>query len=346
MNAAAGAQTDSVPHTPDGGQPLLQVRDLYTQFDTSRGKVRAVEGVSFDVQRGEVVGIVGESGCGKSVTIRSILGLLPPPGKVASGSVKLDGKELVGLRNRDLRALRGASIGFVAQNPFGIFNPVLRIRKQFHIMMRTHDSKVTKDESYARASEMLAAVGIAGVDRVLNGYAHELSGGMAQRVGISMAMLLDPPLIIADEPTTALDVVVQRQILELIKGLVEKDQRSMLLVTHDLGVVAQYCQRVIVLYAGKTVEEGPVSEVFSKPAHPYTLGLLQGIPRPGKALISLKGRLPDLLNYPTGCPFKTRCQFVHDRCEVEEPKLRGADARTGRRACHLDAQEVFSRDSA
>lgn len=341
----ASTEVQEAPAKPGSGAPLLQVRDLYTQFDTARGVVRAVEGVSFDVARGEVVGIVGESGCGKSVTIRSILGLLPPTGKVTRGSVMLEGRELLSLRNREMRDIRGDEIGFVAQNPFGIFNPVLRIRKQFHIMMRTHRPDVTKEESYARASEMLAAVGIAGVDRVLNGYAHELSGGMAQRVGISMAMLLNPSLIIADEPTTALDVVVQRQILELIKGIVEEDQRSMLLVTHDLGVVAQYCQRVIVLYAGKTVEEGPVSEVFSRPSHPYTLGLLQGIPRPGKPLISLKGRLPDLLNYPTGCPFKDRCQFVHERCE-EEPELRGSEGRLGRRACHLEAREVFSRDSA
>lgn len=327
------------------GQPLLRVRDLQTEFSTSRGKIRTTRGISFDVYRGEMLGVVGESGCGKSVMIRSILGLLPETGSVVGGSVELEGSEILGLNARKLREIRGSRIGFVSQNPFSILNPVLRVSRQFHIMLSTHNRSVTRRQSYARAAEVLEQVGIAGVTRVLDGYAHELSGGMAQRVGIAMALVLDPRIIIADEPTTALDIIVQRQILELLAEINSRDN-AVVLVTHDLGVVAQYCDRVVVLYAGKAVEIGPVAEVFTRPSHPYTRGLLQAVPRPGKELVGLGGSLPSFYDYPTGCSFAARCQFAYDRCAHEAPDMRAELGRQSIRACHLDSEGVVGRGGA
>lgn len=326
---------------------MLEVRDLRTHFLTRAGAVKAVNGVSFDVPDGRIVGLVGESGCGKTATVRSILGLVPRPGRVVGGSAVLDGVDLVGQRARDLRRIRGNTIGFIAQNPFGALNPILRIHKQFHNVVRAHRPKVSRQQSRTMAAAMLEAVGIADPDRVLDGHAHELSGGMAQRVIIAMSLVLDPHLVIADEPTTALDVTIQRQILELIRSLLADGERSMLLVTHDLGVVAQYCDDVVVMYAGKVVETGPVVEVFDRPAHPYTLALLEAIPRRGQRLVSLKGRVPDLIDYPTGCPYAPRCRFRFDRCDEEAPELtaarpNGSDDGGGVRlaSCHLRAEEV------
>lgn len=297
---------------------VLEVEGLTTRFFTRRGAVQAVNDVSFSVPRRGITGIVGESGCGKSATIRSILGLVPSPGKVVAGQARLEGRDLLAMSPRELRDVRGSSIGFVAQNPFGALNPILRIRKQFHKVISSHRD-VSQDESLEIAREQLRHVGIPGVDRVLDGYAHELSGGMAQRVVIGMALSLDPRLVIADEPTTALDVTIQRQILDLIRELVLSEDRSMLLVTHDLGVVAQYCDAVVVMYAGKVVETGPVRDVFAAPAHPYTLALLESVPRRGELLRALTGRVPDLINYPTGCPYRFRCSLADARCEVEAP---------------------------
>lgn len=299
---------------------MLEVRDLSTHYETRRGVVHAVNGVSFDVPDGEIVGIVGESGCGKTATIRSVLGLLRPPGRVIEGSAKLDGLDLVRINRRDLRSIRGSRIGFIAQNPFGALNPILSIQQQFQNVIAAH-RRVGRQASRQMAYDMLCAVGIPGPDRVLAGHAHELSGGMAQRVVIAMAMILDPRLVIADEPTTALDVTIQRQILELMRHLVKDGGRSMLLVTHDLGVVAQYCERVVVMYAGKVVESGPVRDVFVRPGHPYTRALLESTPRLGQPLASMPGRVPDLVDYPTGCPYETRCRFVMDRCGHEAPGL-------------------------
>jgi oligopeptide/dipeptide ABC transporter ATP-binding protein len=313
-------RTRPVPLGPDGADGhLLEVSGLTTRFDTPDGLVHAVNGVNFHVDRGEIVGVVGESGCGKSVTIRSILGLVRPPGRVVNGTARFNGVDLLSLSGRDLRRLRGKEIGFIAQNPFSALNPVMRIRRQFGQIMAAHGTR-SDGEVRERARAALTNVGIAGPDRVLDGYAHQLSGGMAQRVVIAMAMLLNPTFVIADEPTTGLDLTVQRQILDLIRGLVREHRRSMLLVTHDLGVVAQYCDRVVVMYAGRVVEHGTVREVMGDPRHPYTQALIRAIPRPGQPLVHLTGRLPDLVNYPAGCPFRARCVHAFDPCSQVVPE--------------------------
>ncbi len=318
---------------PIASQDLLVVKDLRTEFKTRRGVVHATNGVNFTVRDGELVGLVGETGCGKSVTARSILSLVTPPGRVVGGEISFEGREIGGLSRRQLRGVRGSGISFIPQNPWGALNPVLSIEHQFANVLRAHDRKLSRTQIWDAAVSMLQRVGIQGPDRVLKGYAHELSGGMAQRVVIGLALVLDPRMVIADEPTTGLDVTIQRQILDLIMELLQQDRRAMLLVTHDLGIVAQYCHRVIVMYAGKVVESGAVAEVMARPAHPYTRALLDSIPRPGHELRALRGRVPDLVDYPSGCPFRARCDFAFDRCETEEPLLReisGAEV-----ACHL-----------
>ena len=321
-------------------RPLLEVENLHTRFHTHRGVVQAVNGISFTISEGELVGLVGETGCGKSVTARSVLGLIRPPGKIAEGVITFEGTNLRELSRREFRGLRGTGISFVPQNPWGALNPILRIERQFRNVIRAH-TDASKLECWDLSLAMLQKVGIQGPERILKGYAHQLSGGMAQRVVMAIALVLNPRLVIADEPTTGLDVTIQRQILDMVMQLLEQEQRAMLLVTHDLGVVAQYCHRVIVMYAGKIVEEGPVSEVFVQPAHPYTQALLAAIPRPGQKLVSLRGRVPSLVDYPTGCPFKDRCDFTFEPCQGEEPLLREL---TGQRrfACHL-AKGVIDR---
>ena len=322
---------------------MLEVKGITTRFETRAGDVKAVNDVSFSVGSGEIVGIVGESGCGKSATIRSILGLVPPPGRVVAGEVLLDGKNLLAMSKRRLRQIRGAQIGFVAQNPFGALNPILRIDRQFHNVISAHRKHVSRADSRAMARDMLVSVGIPGPDRVLDGHAHELSGGMAQRVVLAMAIVLDPQLVIADEPTTALDVTIQRQILDLMREVVTRDERSMLLVTHDLGVVAQHCDRVVVMYAGRVVESGPVASVFSRPAHPYTSALIRAVPRRGRRVHVLQGRVPNLIDYPPGCPYADRCAHRIERCRVEVPELLPVfpqDSATRVAACHVPEEEV------
>jgi len=320
---------------------MLRVEDLRTEFVTRRGVVHAVNGASFDVRAGKIVGVVGESGCGKSATIRSLMGLVPPPGRVVAGTAHFEGQDLLQMSQKQLRVLRGDSIAFVAQNPFGALNPILTVADQFHNVIKAHRGRTNRDESHAKALEMLIAVGIRGPERVLAGHAHELSGGMAQRVVIALAMILDPRLIIADEPTTALDVTIQRQILDLMRELVLADGRSMLIVTHDLGVVAQYCDDIVVMYAGKVVERGPATEVFSAPAHPYTQALIGSVPQRGKPIEVLRGRVPDLIDYPDGCPFADRCVYVHDRCHSETPVLLPLGESMSRSAsCHLVGKDV------
>jgi oligopeptide/dipeptide ABC transporter ATP-binding protein len=320
---------------------MLDVQGVATEFRTRRGTVHAVNGVSFAVGDGEIVGIVGETGCGKSVTIRSILGLVKPPGQVVEGSAIFDGQNLLALPRRQLRRIRGAEIGFVAQHPFGALNPILRIERQFRNVIKAHRD-ASDDECREMALAMLKAVEIPGPERVLDGYAHELSGGMAQRVVIGIAMVLNPKLVIADEPTTALDVTVQSQILDLITELTSRGRRSMILVTHDLGVVAQYCQKVVIMYAGKVVETGPVAEVFRRPAHPYTEALLAAVPRPGEPLRVLRGTLPDLVDYPKGCPYNDRCTYVSEPWDRSAPDLRPI-SESRMVSCHLDilSEEVL-----
>lgn len=312
---------------------LLAVENLRAEFSTTEGIVHAVNGVSFTVEEGELVGLVGETGCGKSVTARSIIGLVPPPGRIVQGAVHFRGQDLLRLTRRRLRSIRGTELSFIPQNPWGALNPVLRIERQMSNVIRAH-RKASNRECYELGLAILGDVGIGGPERVLKGYAHQLSGGMAQRVVIALALVLNPRLIIADEPTTGLDVTIQRQILDLIMELLKEQRRAMLLVTHDLGVVAQYCHKVIVMYAGKVVEIGRVSDVFKSPAHPYTQALLAAIPRPGHRLASLRGTVPNLVDYPTGCPFASRCEYKHLVLSSVEPHLR--ELKPGHAfACHL-----------
>jgi len=311
--------------------PLLEVRDLAIEFPTRGGTVHAVNRVSFDVQRGEIVGLVGETGCGKSVTARALIGLTRSPGRLSSGTIAFEGEVLGGGSAPDWRRIRGSSVALVPQNAVAALNPVLRIGKQFENALRAHGRGGPSAMHAAR--DMLGRVGISDPDRVLRSYAHELSGGMAQRVVIGMATILAPRMLIADEPTSSLDLTIQRQILDLLSDLSRRESLAILVVTHDLGVVAQYCERVLVMYAGKIVEHGPVLEVMRAPAHPYTRALVAAIPVPGQRPTSLRGSLPDLVNYPPGCPFRDRCDMAVAECASVEPPLLPNGPRMV--ACHV-----------
>jgi len=304
---------------------LLQVENLRTQFYTSAGTVRAVDGISYTVNEGETVGIVGESGCGKSVGAMSILRLIPdPPGKIATGSIRFQGKDVLALNDEELRHLRGAQISMVFQEPMTSLNPVLTIGLQLCETMQLH-LKLTPEQARARAIELLGMVGISEPERRLQQYPHHLSGGMRQRVMIALALSCNPKLIIADEPTTALDVTIQAQILELMKDLTKRLGVALIIITHNLGVVARYADRVYVMYAGKIVEGGTASDIYHRPRHPYTLGLLRSVPRMdrprGNRLIPIEGQPPDLTREIAGCAYRPRCNFAVERCEQEVPSL-------------------------
>ncbi|HZS62699.1 MAG TPA: ABC transporter ATP-binding protein [Gemmatimonadaceae bacterium] len=305
---------------------LLSIRDLRTVFDTDAGLARAVDGVSFDVAKGESVGLVGESGCGKSVTAFSILRLIRPPGRILEGSqISLDGTDLMSLDVESLRQVRGARVSMVFQEPMTALNPVLRIGDQIAEVLRVHGNTPAK-EARERAVEMLRHVGLSDPAARADQYPHQLSGGMRQRVVIAMALVMQPELVLADEPTTALDVTVQAQILELLAELRERMGMAMLLITHDLGVIAESTSRVIVMYAGEIVEEASVSVLFSAPHHPYTQGLLKAIPEPtpsdrGRKLAVIPGSVPPATDWPSGCRFRSRCAFAWDKCEREHPPL-------------------------
>jgi oligopeptide/dipeptide ABC transporter ATP-binding protein len=304
---------------------LLEVRNLRTEFGLEQGTVRAVDDVSFDVRRGEMLGIVGESGSGKSITSLSILGLLPPRGRIASGSVRLDGTDLLSLPDPERRAVRGRRVAMIFQDPMTSLNPYLRIGEQLAEGPVLHLGLSQKDAE-RRAKELLERVHIPDAGARLRSYPHELSGGMRQRVMIAMALLCDPELLIADEPTTALDVTVQAQILDLLQELRTERGLSILLITHDLGVVATRCDRVLVMYAGRIVESAPALELFRQPLHPYTLALLRSLPRIDQKaktrLEAIPGMPPRLDRGPfTECSFAPRCRFVHDACRREDPPL-------------------------
>ena len=304
---------------------LLQVENLRTQFYTSAGTVRAVDGISYTVNEGETVGIVGESGCGKSVGAMSILRLIPdPPGKIATGSIRFQGKDVLALNDEELRHLRGAQISMVFQEPMTSLNPVLTIGLQLCETMQLH-LKLTPEQARARAIELLGMVGISEPERRLQQYPHHLSGGMRQRVMIALALSCNPKLIIADEPTTALDVTIQAQILELMKDLTKRLGVALIIITHNLGVVARYADRVYVMYAGKIVEGGTASDIYHRPRHPYTLGLLRSVPRMdrprGNRLIPIEGQPPDLTREIAGCSYRPRCNFAVERCDQEVPPL-------------------------
>ncbi len=303
---------------------ILEVRDLRTQFNTLDGVVRAVDGVSFGLERGETLGIVGESGCGKSVTAMSILRLIPPEtGRIASGSIKFEGEELTTLSEEAMKRLRGHRISMIFQEPMTSLNPVLTVGTQIAENVTRHLG-VSKKAARERAREMLDLVRIADAKRRLDEYPHQLSGGMRQRVMIAMALSCDPQVLIADEPTTALDVTIQAQILDLMLDLKEKTGTAIVLITHDLGVVAETAQRVVVMYAGRKVEEAPVEALFDNPLHPYTRGLMAAIPRldtDATRLQEIPGMVPLLTKPIVGCAFAARCPLAKDRCRAEAPPV-------------------------
>jgi oligopeptide/dipeptide ABC transporter ATP-binding protein len=305
---------------------LLEVDNLQTQFLTSEGIVKAVDGISYDVEEGETVAIVGESGCGKSVGALSIMRLIPwPPGRIVGGAVRFRGRDLAALSDEEMRHVRGREISMVFQEPMTSLNPVLTIGMQITETLR-HHLGVTQEQADKRAVELLGMVGMSDAARRLKQYPHHLSGGMRQRVMIALALSCEPKLIIADEPTTALDVTIQAQILELMKGLTRRLGVALIVITHNLGVVARYADRVNVMYAGKIVERGRAHDVYHRPSHPYTLALLNSVPRmdqPRKAKLDpVEGQPPDLARLDAGCSFRQRCGYRTEECERSFPPLK------------------------
>ena len=304
---------------------LLEVKHLRTEFFSSKkSSVTAVDDVSFDIKKGEILRLVGESGCGKSVTSLSIMQLLKDtPGKITNGEVIFQGHNLLDASKKEMLDIRGDKMSMIFQEPMSSLNPSMRIDKQMIEGIRLH-TPLTKAEARKKAADILSQVGIPDPQRVLKNYPHQLSGGMSQRVMIAMAMSCEPDLLIADEPTTALDVTIQAQILELMKKIQQDKGMSILLITHDLGVVAEMCSRVIVMYAGKIVEEAPVEILFANPTHPYTQGLIASVPKLGsgvKVLPSIPGSVPDLSAMPKGCRFAPRCKYATEKCHQEQPEL-------------------------
>ena len=314
--------------------PLLSVRGLTVSFATHGGTAHAVRGVDFDVAAGETVGIVGESGSGKSVTALAIMGLLAE-NAVVSGSIKLQGKELVGMDRRALRKIRGKQVGMVFQDPLTSLNPVVSVGKQLSEALLIHNAGMSKRDARRKSVELLQMVSIPDAERRLDSYPFELSGGMRQRVMIAMAMSNEPSLVIADEPTTALDVTIQAQVLDVLQAVQREHNIGVMLITHDLGVVAGLVSRVLVMYAGRVVESGSINPVFESPGHPYTRGLLACLPRldrPRFELVPIKGVPPSAARIPAGCAFHPRCPHATERCAAEEPPL--ADHGPTRAACH------------
>jgi oligopeptide transport system ATP-binding protein len=305
-------------------EPLHSVEDLRVQFWTGSGLVYAVNGISFEVSAGETLGIVGESGCGKSVTSLALLGILPRAGRVTNGSARFEGRDLIGLSDEELRTIRGKDIAMIFQDPMTSLNPVLTIGRQIRESLETHFD-MDKDEAERRSGELLDQVGIPSAKMRLKDYPHQFSGGMRQRAMIAMALACEPKLLIADEPTTALDVTIQAQILGLLRELVAERDTALILITHDLGVVAGMCERVNVMYAGMFAETGSARQVFAKPRHPYTLGLLQSVPRLDAArktaLQPIEGAPRDMLRPPAACPFQPRCRYEVEASSQEVPPL-------------------------
>lgn len=309
--------------------PILSVQNLKTHFDTDDGLVKAVDGVSFDLFSGETLGIVGESGSGKTVTCMSAMRLIPtPPGSHPAGKILFGGIDLLQSSERELQRIRGDRISMIFQDPMSSLNPFLKVGRQLVEVLQVH-KKMSVRASRARCLEMLDRVGIPDATRRFDQYPHEFSGGMRQRVMIAMALLCEPELLIADEPTTALDVTIQAQILELIQDLKRDFQTSVILITHDLGIVAGTTSRIAVMYAGRIVEQGPTDEIFANPQHPYTKGLLQSVPRLDQAksetLAVIPGLPPNLSSLPTGCPFHPRCDFAQAKCRTEYPNTVSAN---------------------
>ncbi|WP_432938778.1 ABC transporter ATP-binding protein [Kribbella sp. CA-253562] len=333
-----------IPTAPSPSAALLSVRDLRVEFSTSAGTVTAVDGASFDVRPGETVALLGESGSGKSVTAQAILGIVPKPaGRVTGGSISYAGRDL--LAPGTAGSLRGREIAMVFQDPLSSLNPVFRVGAQIGEMFRKHRG-ASRKQARAEALDLMRRVGIPAAAKRLDDYPHQFSGGMRQRVMIAMALALSPKLLIADEPTTALDVTVQAQIMQLLARLQAEEGMSLVLITHDLGVVADVADRVVMMYAGRVVETGPIREVYDHSAHPYTAGLMGSVPvidGPRQRLTPIQGSPPDLLHLPSGCSFRPRCQYAGTICAEQEPPLLPAPGRMSghQSACH-HADQVLS----
>jgi oligopeptide/dipeptide ABC transporter ATP-binding protein len=331
---------------PPDADTLLDVRNLQTYFHVMDGTVKAVDGVDFSLKKGQALGVVGESGCGKSVTALSIMQLIDqPPGEIFGGEIWFDGRDLLQLSRNEMRAVRGKDIAMIFQEPMTSLNPVFTIGDQISEAVMLHQH-VRRAEAMKRAIESLRSVGVAAAERRVRQYPHELSGGMRQRVMIAMAISCEPKMLIADEPTTALDVTIQAQILELIKEIQAATGTALLLITHDLAVVAETVQDVAVMYAGRIVESGPVNDVLLNPKHPYTQGLLNSIPalhKRGRELDVIKGVVPNPFRMPPGCKFEPRCRYAWERCRMVEPELVKAPGSPSLSRCHLVTPEGASR---
>lgn len=319
---------------------LLQVKNLQTNFKTERGLVRAVDGVSYDINEGEIVGLVGESGCGKSVSQLSVLRLIPtPPGEIVGGSAIFEGKDLLKMQANgpEIRSIRGGKISMIFQEPMTSLNPALTVARQMTEVLELQLG-MEKKAARERSIEMLRQVGIPDPARRIDDYPHQFSGGMRQRVMVAIAMLCNPKLIIADEATTALDATIQAQLLELMKEMVERYKTAMIMVTHNLGIVARYAKRINVMYAGRIVESGTVKEIWDNPLHPYTIGLLQCVPKLGKKLVPIDGMPPNLINMPPTCPFLPRCRYKTEKCSREPWSALKPVEGQHHVACHVDVR--------
>ncbi len=308
---------------------LLEVKNLKTHFFTRQGVIKSVDGSSFSIQKGEILGIVGESGAGKSITAFSILGLIDPPGRIVDGEILFDGKNLVGLSEEEFRQIRGNEISMIFQDPQTSLNPVITIGEQMMEAILYHHKGVSKKEAYNSCVEILKTVGLPAAQKRMKSYPHQLSGGMKQRVVIAMALLNNPKLLIADEPTTALDVTIQAQILYLMKKLSQEFHSALILITHDIAVVSQLCDKIAVMYAGRIVEYGKKEDIIFNPKHPYTKGLIECLPKLNddkKRLYQIPGIMPSLLGLPSGCYFKDRCELADEQCDVY-PKKQEIDGR-------------------
>jgi peptide/nickel transport system ATP-binding protein len=316
-------------------EPVLSVRDLRVEFVTRRGVLKAIDGISFDIARGEVLGVVGESGAGKSVTGAAVIGLIDPPGRIAAGEIRLSGERIDNLKPEAMRRVRGKRIGMIFQDPLTSLNPLYRVGHQLVETIQTH-TNLSGAAARKRAVDLLAEVGIPAPERRIDGYPHEFSGGMRQRVVIALALCAEPELIIADEPTTALDVSVQAQIIALLERLGREHGTAIMLITHDMGVIAEAADRVAVMYSGRIAEIGPVREVVRNPLHPYARGLMGAIPSlasEADRLVQIPGSMPRLSAIPPGCPFNPRCPHAWERCRVDRPEPIQHDVH--RVACHL-----------
>ncbi|MFG2302870.1 ABC transporter ATP-binding protein [Actinacidiphila glaucinigra] len=329
------------PRTGDAAAPLLEVRDLHVEFHTRDGVAKAVNGVNYTVSAGETLAVLGESGSGKSVTAQAIMGILDmPPGRIPQGEILFQGRDMLKMSNEERRKIRGRKIAMIFQDALSSLNPVLTVGYQLGEMFRVHQG-LSKKDARAKAVEMMDRVRIPAAKERVNDYPHQFSGGMRQRIMIAMALALEPELIIADEPTTALDVTVQAQVMDLLADLQREYNMGLILITHDLGVVADVADKIAVMYAGRIVETAPVHEIYKRPAHPYTKGLLESIPRldqKGQELYAIKGLPPNLLRIPTGCAFNPRCEMAQDICRTEVPALH--------RVTEQDGSELPGRGSA